>query len=333
MSAISLYYTNAIRQNTYVDERETVKHLSSMRTDITIQELEILCDLPKHSSLRSLARARYIEPSRISKIVKSLEDKLNSQLIVRSPTGVVPTEDALELGEKVTDLLKTIYELKKPKTKENAEQTILTITSTGFLNTFIAQNLVKEISNEFPTTKLRFIDSSPSESVELTSKHLVDALVCFDKKFKSPKVYQKIQLGKMQWFLYCRKGHPASSARTLEEISQYSIIRPTYWDQVKIVEGDDGLAIKENQKIYGHQCNNTFTALSIIENSNDLVYLPSAAVSPPAFKNVITKLNIKESETKNQPVFLYLHKDRVKNKTATFLSKKLNEIFNPSLLI
>lgn len=251
------------------------------------------------------------------------------KLIVRSPLGIQATTEALELGKRSFNLLSQLEDIQlfnHSETKTVKKQTI-TISAAGYINSFIAKSLAGSSSMVEDSIAFRYLDSSPAELSELIKQQIPDTFFTFSEAVKDSKGYQRVEIGEIFWGIYARKGHPTRYNSSLKNILQYPIIRPAHWDHFKVITGEEGIPVKKSLKTYGDECQTSTTALSLAARSDQLVYLPSIAVDFDMVGGSLEKVDSKEIPQLSKPLFMYVHKDRIKNSLLNEMLKKIqNEI-------
>ncbi len=117
---------------------------------------------------RAAERLR-LSPSAMSRTLARLRETTGDPLLVRAGRGLVPTPRALELREKVGQLVQDTEAVLRPADKPNLEQLVRTFTlrtSDGFVENF-GPALVARVGEEAPGVRLRFLQKLDKDSALL----------------------------------------------------------------------------------------------------------------------------------------------------------------------
>jgi DNA-binding transcriptional LysR family regulator len=138
-----------------------------LRPDLNLLvTLDVL--LAEGSVARAAQRLR-LSPSAMSRALARLRETTGDPLLVRAGRGLVPTPRALELRERVGQLVQESEAALRPAKKLNLKRLVRTFTlrtREGFVENFGAR-LVARVSEEAPGVVLRFVQKSNKESGSL----------------------------------------------------------------------------------------------------------------------------------------------------------------------
>jgi DNA-binding transcriptional LysR family regulator len=124
--------------------------------------------LAEGSVARAAQRLR-LSPSAMSRALARLRETTGDPLLVRAGRGLVPTPRALELRERVGQLVQESEAALRPAKKLNLKRLVRTFTlrtREGFVESFGAQ-LLARVSEEAPGVVLHFVQKSNKESGSL----------------------------------------------------------------------------------------------------------------------------------------------------------------------
>jgi DNA-binding transcriptional LysR family regulator len=124
--------------------------------------------LAEGSVARAAQRLR-LSPSAMSRALARLRATTGDPLLVRAGRGLVPTPRALELRERVSQLVQDGKTVLRPAEKLNLEQLVRTFTlrtSDGFVENF-GPALIARVSKEAPGVRLRFVQKTNRDSASL----------------------------------------------------------------------------------------------------------------------------------------------------------------------
>jgi DNA-binding transcriptional LysR family regulator len=121
-----------------------------------LHTLDVL--LSEGSVVRAGKRLR-LSPSAISRALARLRAITGDQLLVRAGRGLVPTPRAIEMREKVHDLVEEAHFLLRPADRlelATLQRTFILRTSDGIAETF-GPKLIARVQQEAPGVQLRFV--------------------------------------------------------------------------------------------------------------------------------------------------------------------------------
>lgn len=139
---------------------------------MSIPDLNLLITLDVLLAEGNVTRAAQrlrLSSSAMSRSLARLRKTTGDPLLVRAGRGLVPTPRALELREKVNQLVQEAQSVLRPEEMpdlKQLERTFTLRTSEGFAENF-GPGLIKRISVEAPRVLLRFVQKLDKDSVEL----------------------------------------------------------------------------------------------------------------------------------------------------------------------
>ncbi|WNM57498.1 LysR family transcriptional regulator [Candidatus Nitrospira allomarina] len=120
-------------------------------------------------SVARAARRLRLSPSAMSRALARLRETIGDPLLVRAGRGLVPTPRALELRERVSQLVQDGEAVLRPAGKLNLAQLVRTFTlrtGEGFVENF-GPALIARIGKEAPGVRLRFVQKPNKDSTPL----------------------------------------------------------------------------------------------------------------------------------------------------------------------
>jgi DNA-binding transcriptional LysR family regulator len=124
--------------------------------------------LAEGSVARAAQRLR-LSPSAMSRALARLRATTGDPLLVRAGRGLVPTPRALELRERVSQLVEDAEAVLRPAEKLKLRQLVRTFTlrtSEGFVENF-GPDLIARVGEEAPGVRLRFMQKPDKDSTPL----------------------------------------------------------------------------------------------------------------------------------------------------------------------
>jgi DNA-binding transcriptional LysR family regulator len=156
---------------------------------------------------RAAQRLR-LSPSAMSRALARLRETTGDPLLVRAGRGLVSTPRALELRERVSQLVQDCEAVLRPAEKLNLQQIVRTFTlrtSEGFVENF-GPDLIARVGEEAPGVRLRFVQKPNKDSAPLRDG-TVDLETGVVEKTTAPEL--RVQaLFRDRYIGVVRKGHP-----------------------------------------------------------------------------------------------------------------------------
>jgi DNA-binding transcriptional LysR family regulator len=168
--------------------------------------------LAEGSVARAAQRLR-LSPSAMSRALARLRKTTGDPLLVRAGRGLVPTPRALELRERVSQLVQDGQAALRPVEKLNLKQLVRTFTlrtSEGFVENF-GPDLIARVGNEAPGVQLFFVPKLERGSAPLRDG-TVDLETGVVGKTTGPEVRAQA-LFRDRFIGVVRKGHPLSKGK------------------------------------------------------------------------------------------------------------------------
>jgi DNA-binding transcriptional LysR family regulator len=169
--------------------------------------LHTLDVLLSEGSVAGAARKLRLSPSAMSRALARLRTVTGDELLVRAGRGLVPTPRAIEMREKVRELVGDAHGLLRP-----AELNLSTLqrgftlrTSDGFIETFGAR-LIGTVREEAPGVRLRFVRKLDKDSAGLR-----DGTIDFETGVVAPSTGPEIRAQALfvdRYVGVVRDGHP-----------------------------------------------------------------------------------------------------------------------------
>ena len=125
--------------------------------------------LLQEGSVARAARRLHLSPSAMSRSLARLRETTGDPLLVRAGRGLVPTPRAIELRERVGQLVQDGEAVLRPAEKINLQQLVRTFTlrtSEGFVENF-GPDLIARVGAEAPGVRLCFMQKPDKESTPL----------------------------------------------------------------------------------------------------------------------------------------------------------------------
>jgi DNA-binding transcriptional LysR family regulator len=164
-------------------------------------------------SVARAARRLRLSPSAMSRALARLRETTGDPLLVRAGRGLVPTPRAIELRERVGQLVQDGQAVLRPTEKLELKQLVRTFTlrtSDGFAESF-GPNLIARVGKEAPGVRLRFVQKPDRDSTPLRDGS-VDLETGIVGKAIGPEVRAQV-LFRDRFIGVVRKGHALSKGK------------------------------------------------------------------------------------------------------------------------
>jgi DNA-binding transcriptional LysR family regulator len=161
-------------------------------------------------SVARAARRLRLSPSAMSRTLARLRETTGDPLLVRAGRGLVPTPRALELRERVGQLVQEAQAVLRPADELDLGRLVRTFTlrtSEGFVETFGAE-LIARVGRQAPGVRLRFVPKPDKDSASLRDGS-VDLETGVVGKTTGPEVRAQA-LFRDRFIAAVRSGHPLS---------------------------------------------------------------------------------------------------------------------------
>lgn len=166
--------------------------------------------LLEEGSVARAARRLRLSPSAMSRALARLRETTGDPLLVRAGRGLVPTPRALELRERVSQLVQDGIAVLRPAENPKLdllERTFTLRTSDGFVENF-GPALITRVSEEAPGVRLRFVQKTDKDSAALR-----DGIVDLETGVMSPTMGPEVRtqaLFRDRFIGVVQKGHALS---------------------------------------------------------------------------------------------------------------------------
>lgn len=159
-------------------------------------------------SVARAARRLRLSPSAMSRALARLRETTGDPLLVRAGRGLVPTPRAIELRERVSQLVQDAEAALRPAEKLNLKHLVRTFTlrtSEGFVENF-GPDLIARVIEEAPGVRLRFVQKPDKDSAPLRDG-IIDLETGVVEKTTAPEL--RVQaLFRDRFVGVVRMGHP-----------------------------------------------------------------------------------------------------------------------------
>jgi DNA-binding transcriptional LysR family regulator len=294
-------------------------NLKSPIYDIRFREVQILIELIKTKSVRELARNLGTTPGQISKVIKGLEMRLGVNLLNRSMYGIESTAEAVDILP-FLEGIQDLHQRMQGELKKEAKETFLSVASSSFVSTVLLPKILNEYKpDDRNPVRFRFIDLPPSQFVQVGLRNGFQLCVHMDA-IDWPKTWTSIEVGQVNWDLYCRWDHPIAKKPTLDRILKTPFVYPVYWSDEGIRFGDDNCPVNIRKRVRGHETATATSAVEMVLGSDQLGFLPHIITDHLVAQKSLKKITVPSWKPVRKTMYLTVKNDFIKQ--AVFLQLK-----------
>lgn len=146
--------------------------------DINLELYKVFYYVATTLSFSEASRQLFISQSAVSQSIKTLEQKLNHTLFIRSTKKVILTQQGELLLQHVKPAMQMLYDGESLLTNENALHGQLRIGASDTICRYFLINYLNRFHKEYPDVRIKVTNSTSIGCVELLEDGLVDLIVC-----------------------------------------------------------------------------------------------------------------------------------------------------------
>ncbi len=290
--------------------------------DITLFELDVFTELSKSQTLRSVARAKSLTPSHVSKILTRLEKKLDSNLFKRCASGLMLTPEGRNLIGYAEKILHEAKAFDGPALSNNPQR-LIGIGGINFLINRLMVPIIQSLTTKYPNTRFRLMNLIPDHVMPSGMLGAYEIALHMGQ-LPWPSTWASVTLGKMPFQLVARASHPLSTQTTEKEVQKYPFVVPNYWSSEGFYTGNDSCPLSWNQRIRGHEVSQAENAIAIARHTDHLVFGPLLISQPWLRTGELKAIEVKEWTTSvSKPVCLTVQGLNISKSLQLYLIKKL----------
>jgi hypothetical protein len=174
--------------------------------------------------------------------------------------------------------------------------------------------------------RLRFLDLSPNEVIQLAVIGILDSIIHFENYDLPASWMTQTLIKNVQWKIHVKKNHPLTQISNLKmsDILKYPFVLSTSWNGREISANEDGFPMSWSQRKKGLEAQTALMALQIVANTDQVVFLPEL------FDDLITTEKIttiapSDLQEISKPLFISVHTSRVSIKLFNLFIEKFKK--------
>ncbi|MEO0916441.1 MAG: LysR family transcriptional regulator [Pseudomonadota bacterium] len=252
--------------------------------------LLVFLGVMRHRQATAVAREMGLTQPAVSYALKRLRALYDDPLFLRRAHGLEPTAVARELEPKVRRIVRLLSETFDEREEFDPGNTTINmrIAAFDYELTSILPKLVAELQRVSPSIGLHAFPLSNQEALDALHRGQIDlALGYFDFPTGSSKTLVIEKLLTERYVMAARRGHPSLSGDlSIEEfaLAKHLLVSPSGLVPDMV---DHALQLRGFQRSVQTTVPSLFAALSIVENSELIVTLPSRAAQENASRFLI----------------------------------------------
>jgi DNA-binding transcriptional LysR family regulator len=290
---------------------------------LKLREIALFLDLLRAKSMRELSRQIHLPPGQISKVVKSLEKRLNRTLIHRSANGISLTAYGTEVVPYLEAIRHNQLKLAGHGGTKDSERAI-SIGTTSFFSSQFLPEILSRLHELDDQLQCQIIDLPPSQFIPVALRSGFSVCIHLGD-LDWPKTWTSVRVGQVQWHLYCRKGHPVLKNPNLTSVLKNKFVYPIYWTPDGIRRGNDYFPVPILKRKMGIQTATAIGAAQIVAKSDQLGFLPDLAAHSIGESSGLHKVKLRGLKPVHEPVYLSVKSDLVKQKSFEWLIARCKE--------
>ncbi len=284
---------------------QSLDHLGNLK----LKELEVFYLAAKTKSIREVARRLKTTPGQVSKLIQSVERKMKTTLFKRSNFGIVLSETGSQLVLLAEEILESAYKIESLQQKQTSQT--IGVAATSFLtNHLIAPAAVKDLGVS-PASTFRFLDLAPDQMISAGLRGAFEIAFHLGR-LDWPQTWLSQKIGKIEWVLCVRNHHPLKKQILKSDLTPYQFISPTYWTAEGLIKGNDFFPIPISKRKTGHETSGADTAIPILQNTDQIAFLPRLLVAAQVESGTLRLLRPKDIEPVFRDLYVSVKTDAVK---------------------
>lgn len=291
-----------------------------------MNQIDVLSQLGHTKGVRDLARQNSMDPAAVSRLLKEVELAFGFQLAIRSKAGLSLTSEGQQVVQMASELIQHLKRFEEFKNIDPvlAKMTTLNFGSRGFLTTLLS-GLIAKRSLEESNFRMRFLDSSPQDTLRAALAGLIDIAVHIEK-WSWPESWLTKEAATLTWGLVARYDHPIKTKVVLKETQKYPFVGSSYISNERIERSTDVFPLKWSERRIGHESQTAFTTKAILLSSNHIGFLPLVTLENEIINKEIRVIKVTDMQVIQMKLYLSLNQDRVSQNAGQAVTDALLEL-------
>ena len=245
-----------------------------MAFQIKIHQIRAFVEVARQGSIRGASRVLQLSQPALTKSLKELEEGMAAQLFMRRSKGVTLTEcgeSFFQHASLVLEELRTAQEEIQQRLGRHAGQ--ISIGMGASVSHSLMPPVIARFRQQHPLVKVRIMEGQLVSMIGELRQGELDFTIntyyrgAYDHELAFEKLFEK------RFAVFCRIGHPAQAARSIDDLLRYSWTMPTprgsYYKQL-----EEMFAHRAQAPDIGVVCETFSSCISLVAQSDFLSILP-----------------------------------------------------------
>lgn len=266
-----------------------------MTFQIKFHQIRAFVEVARQGSIRGASRTMNLSQPALTKSIKELEEGMAAQLFVRRSKGVALTECGEGFYQRARLILE---ELRAAQDDIRQRQGELAGQINIGMGASVSRTLMPAVITRFhaqhPQVKVRIMEGQLVSMINELRQGELDFTINtyyqgpYDQEFTFEKLFEK------PFAVFCREGHPATGATSINELLHYNWTMPT----------PRGSYYKQLEEVFSHRsqiprigvvCETFSSCISLVAQSDFLSILPQELGCDPLLAHRLVMLPVVES--------------------------------------
>ncbi|MCU6671423.1 LysR family transcriptional regulator [Enterobacteriaceae bacterium H4N4] len=266
-----------------------------MTFQIKFHQIRAFVEVARQGSIRGASRVLTLSQPALTKSIKELEEGMAAQLFVRRSKGVALTECGESFYQHASLILEELRSAQDDIRQRQGQQA-------GQINVGMGASVARML---MPPVIVRFHQQHPQVKVRIMEGQLVSMINelrqgeldftintyyqgPYDHEFTFERLFEK------PFAIFCREGHPARGATSINDLLKYSWTMPT----------PRGSYYKQLEELFNHRaqiprvgivCETFSSCISLVAQSDFLSILPQELGCDPLLAHRLVMLPVQET--------------------------------------
>jgi DNA-binding transcriptional LysR family regulator len=193
---------------------------------INLELYKVFYHVIKEGSFSKAANALYVSQSAISQAIKSLEEQLSQQLIIRLPRGIKLTKSGEVLFSHVEPAFNIIVSGEKQLTAiNNMKRGVVTLSASDTICMYYLPKYLTKFNKAYPDISIKIFNRTTSETIAILKKGIAEiGLINIHNDVDNSLIVLKKEQLQDCFFVSKKSGIDTSKKYSLFEISKLPLI-------------------------------------------------------------------------------------------------------------
>lgn len=265
-----------------------------MTFQVKFHQLRAFVEVAKQGSIRGASRVLNLSQPALTKSIKELEEGIAAQLFIRRSKGVTLTECGESFYQHASLILEELRSAQDDIRQRQGQQAgQINIGMGASIARLLMPVVIKRFHQQHPQVKVRIMEGQLVSMINELRQGELDFTINtyyqgpYDHEFTFEKLFEK------PFAIFCREGHPATGAKSINELLKYSWTMPTprgsYYKQL-----EEMFSHRQQIPHIGVVCETFSSSISLVAHSDFLSILPQELGCDPLLAQRLVMIPVKE---------------------------------------